>query len=910
MALGLASYSATAFTIGTQSTNPTVTSPSFSPAAGDVIYVCCENDDSGNTQMSGNTPTNTGTALTWTLVKRDNIVTQAILSGCVEVWRAYNANAQTNITVTWNLTSAQSSHACIAVLGFTGADPNQSGAATQNRNSTASSTTITTSNITTTQIGSWVWAQGSSFTSFTTATPGGGMNTQCPAQNPGNGDTIWTQKENPQPSSSRAAGTSVTVTCTMGATQTAYMVAWEVIPLEIIEDSSAPAAVTSTTTSVTTASFTPAANSLLIAVATCGNNTGSGTVTAPVTDSLSSSWTLLKRANGSGNGSTEIWALDAGASPAARTVTVTGTGGANAIGVALCVKVLRNAAPAASCLGAFTVTGTTTAYTINITPATLGSLLAGGLVDIVASGALTLNGVTTSWQSVSDTTDTEKYGAFRATALTTSLSQATLGYTNTAGDNQSIVAVEILPAPTQAAAQAPFYPTQPSRTWKRRYRNYRTPAISPAVSPDLTINAPPVEATGVAPQPVVEIDLPQTAPQATGTTPQAIPNIKPAIVGVPTATGTAPSAIPAPSALAGIPTATGADPAVPNVQVLAGIPTATGTAPAPTVITGLIINAPVPVATGTAPQPVVSEALTAGIPTATGTAPAPVVSESLTPGIPQATGVASGSTPSISVLSGIPVATGSAPAPGILTGLVVNAPAVEATGVAPQAIANIKPLGGTPTATGGAAAVAGPSVLAGVPTATGGAAAVANVRPTPGIPVATGGAAAVTSIAVLAVVPVATGVAPIPGIITGLIINAPVPVATGVASQPVVSVAVFAIVATAIGVAPATSRGVGATAPAATGSAPQPTAAPSVFALVAVATGAVGDAHAFSVLPHVTARSFSSVTQKATSTSGVTDPREAAALVGTTRTGGTSVADPRDGGTSVTDPRDGTTTVT
>src|SRR6266498_2712278 len=121
--------------------------------------------------------------------------------------------------------------------------------------------------------------------------------------------------------------------------------------MAIAEDASAPAAVTSTGTTTTTASFTPVANSLLVAIANAGNNTGAGTITCPVTDSLGSTWTLLKRTNidlVNGAGSTEVWAMDAGASPAARTVTVTGTGGANAVGVSLCVKVLTGAKPVAS----------------------------------------------------------------------------------------------------------------------------------------------------------------------------------------------------------------------------------------------------------------------------------------------------------------------------------------------------------------------------------------------------------------------------------------------------------------------------------------------------------------------------------------------------------------------------------
>jgi hypothetical protein len=65
---------------------------------------------------------------------------------------------------------------------------------------------------------------------------------------------------------------------------------------QILEDASSPAPVhTAGGLTATTASFTPVANSTLVAIAECGNNTGSGVMTCPVTDSLGSTWLLLKR---------------------------------------------------------------------------------------------------------------------------------------------------------------------------------------------------------------------------------------------------------------------------------------------------------------------------------------------------------------------------------------------------------------------------------------------------------------------------------------------------------------------------------------------------------------------------------------------------------------------------------------
>jgi hypothetical protein len=216
------------------------------------------------------------------------------------------------------------------------------------------------------------------------------------------------------------------------------------VPPAIQEDPSAPPPATGTGTTAVTNSFTPVANSLIVAVAACGG--GTAVETCPVTDSLGSTWMLLKRANTNNfAGTTEIWVMDAGSSPAARTVTATITG-SNGVGVALTVKVLTGAQPAASCLGGFTIVNSTTAYTISITTTTANSLACAGLVDSTGSGALTVNGITTAWQSVSDTTNGHKYATFRATSLTGTPGATVIGFTNGAANNQAIVAVEILPA--------------------------------------------------------------------------------------------------------------------------------------------------------------------------------------------------------------------------------------------------------------------------------------------------------------------------------------------------------------------------------------------------------------------------------------------------------------------------------
>jgi hypothetical protein len=643
-----------------------------------------------------------------------------------------------------------------------------------------------------------------------------------------------------------------------------------------------------------------------------------------------------------------------------------------------------------------------TVLAASITTTQTGSRVYGALENNNTSGASSAQAGTTLVDDVPDGLNSAQYLSCKTTSLTGTPGAATVGATN-AFTSGSVALVEILPGTglTEDLSSPPpvsstsltsvtsawFAPPPGSLlvalfTAEGDGVNTQTASITdaaglvwtqqklacitasglsgvwtaqvppaPVAPTNVNVNAPGVAATGVSPQPVVKIDLPQTGVAATGSAPQATVSLT-VFAGIPTATGTAPGPVPAISVLAGIPTATGTSPA-PSIQtgltvnagiptatgaapgpvvaeavkpgiptatgsaaaivaeaVLAGIPTATGSAPAPQILTGLTVNAGIPTATGAASQPVVADAVIPGIPTATGSA-AGFVNIQAKPGIPTATGTAPQPTVAEAILAGIPVATGVAPQPGIVTGLVITAPPVTAAGSA-SAIANIQPIAGAPVATGTPAQpVAAPSAFAGAPTATGSAAAVANIRPVAGAPTATGAAAATVSIFVNAAIPVATGTSPQPGIVTGLVINAPPVTASGLVSQPVIAEVIFAGIPAATGSAPPVTRGVGAGIPTATGFAPQAKIAESVFALVAVAAGVAPDAQAVSVLPHVTARSTSSVDAKVNSTSAADDPREASSAVG--GRGSTSSADSSKGGAGsplVTGARDSVSSVT
>jgi hypothetical protein len=343
------------------------------------------------------------------------------------------------------------------------------------------------------------------------------------------------------------------------------------VPPAIIEDPSAPAVVTGSGTTATTASFTPVANSLIVALAAGG--AGSAVETCPVTDSLGSTWTLLKRANTNNfAGVAEVWVLDAGASPAARTVTATITG-STGVGVALTVKVLTGAKNAAACLGGFTVTPTTTAYSVSVTTTTVDSLACGVLMDSTSSGALTANGISTAWQAFSDVSNGHKAGTFRATNLTTTPGATVIGFSNTAANNQAVVGVEILAAP----------PAGPPAL-----------ATPPVVAGGTTIGGTPTLGATVSPAVVTGTATVGTAAPTVGAT--ATPTVVTGLttVGAPViSTGS----LAAPAVLAGVA-------AVPAPVVKAGstvtavvaagvatIPTPTSDITAPSVPTGLTVTA-------------------------------------------------------------------------------------------------------------------------------------------------------------------------------------------------------------------------------------------------------------------------------------------------------------------------------
>lgn len=112
------------------------TSATFSPPAGSWLYASACINNAGGATPTFSVPTNTGTALTWALVKSQVNAS----GGSAAVWRAFNANAQTNITVSVSVSgcgaSGSATDAAAWVDVWTGAKTSQTGAATSGGTST------------------------------------------------------------------------------------------------------------------------------------------------------------------------------------------------------------------------------------------------------------------------------------------------------------------------------------------------------------------------------------------------------------------------------------------------------------------------------------------------------------------------------------------------------------------------------------------------------------------------------------------------------------------------------------------------------------------------------------------------------------------------------------------------------
>lgn len=284
-----------------------------------------------------------------------------------------------------------------------------------------------------------------------------------------------------------------------------------------LTESAGAAWATANASAVTSGSFTPGSNNLLVALAAIGNGNNSGVTSISISDSVSGSWTQLVSFLLTTGPMVGVFVKDAGASPSAQTVTATFNGGASE-GAGLVVRQFSGAKPAAQQNGVTVTSGvaSTGAFTGNITPGTTGSQVVGAFGRSTSSVALTANGSTSIYgQANGSGGDTE--AAIEASSLSTASTQITLGFTNGGTGSQIFALAEILPG----SGTAPDFPAiQPGPTWfdtfKPGMRRPRPVIVSPVTLEQgpLAVTLPP-PVTSLSGTDVNPASLPAIAPGPT-----------------------------------------------------------------------------------------------------------------------------------------------------------------------------------------------------------------------------------------------------------------------------------------------------------------------------------------------------------------------------------------------------------
>lgn len=203
--------------------------------------------------------------------------------------------------------------------------------------------------------------------------------------------------------------------------------------------------------SVTSGSYTPTANLLQVALCCLGNG-NNGTIASPaISDTASGSWTLLASAVTTTGPGAWVYCKDAGASPAAQTVTFGLTAGVDNTGII--VRQFASAKPAAQQNGVTASTGSSavTAVTKAITPLTTGSQVVGAYGFSTTGRAVTANAATSIYGQ-NTITSNDTIASLEAVSLSTASTPITLGWTNATGGSNCFALAEILPSVAVLAA--------------------------------------------------------------------------------------------------------------------------------------------------------------------------------------------------------------------------------------------------------------------------------------------------------------------------------------------------------------------------------------------------------------------------------------------------------------------------
>jgi hypothetical protein len=196
------------------------------------------------------------------------------------------------------------------------------------------------------------------------------------------------------------------------------------------------------TATITTASFTPANNVLLVALCSMGNGTGTASSLGAVTDSLGGVWTRLVGNASTGGGVAEVWCRDV-ATGAAMTVTYD-PGGTGASGLDIIVKQYSNAQVTAAQRGATAAPAGGGSYSATITTTVAGSLVVGAYGRGTDAQTVTANALTTKLGQVNGSAG-DTAALFTAASTTVTPGAVTLGFSNASGGTNWLALAEILP---------------------------------------------------------------------------------------------------------------------------------------------------------------------------------------------------------------------------------------------------------------------------------------------------------------------------------------------------------------------------------------------------------------------------------------------------------------------------------
>jgi hypothetical protein len=529
----------------------------------------------------------------------------------------------------------------------------------------------------------------------------------------------------------------------------------------------------------TTASFSPQAGTLLVAMTAMNGPTGTP-ITATISDSLAGGWTLLKRQNTSTSmgGSAEIWCRYLAAAPGAMTVTSTWTGADT--GGSLVVRSLLGASSTQNGATAG-VGGASIAPNTTLTPTQIGSWIYGALLDWSAATAMTANANTSIIDQFNDATNGDTYAALKAASASAALSSTSYGCT-TANAAYNVAFAEILASTSLVVGarvgtmQFPGHGPFP----RQRTHNYTRSPLS-TTSGDVVVTA----------------DVAQGFGNAFGTADR-------------------------PFTLLAM---YGGSSGGPGITALADVALGTGTASDASVSTttsGTTANADVALGTGTAFGPVVDVGALPALAAGTGVSSQPVIDIGSLPDIAQGTGTSSQPMTDVGSAPGLAAGTGAALTDSTIDVVLLAVDVAQASGSAFTAVPDTGASPSTATGTGVAQD------------------ATSDVGAVPGTAAGTGTAQA-DPVGIVVLPDFAAGAGTAFDAVTSTsgstTVTADIAAGTGTAFDAVTDVGAFPVTANATGAVLAASQDVGGLPATATGSGLAQDASASVGALPGLAAG-------------------------------------------------------------------------